>query len=327
MITFTKVSGPGTFVGGVNTCTTVGAPAPARCRSPRRRRAPPSSRRPRTSSCSARRCTARPATRTPATAATPRRRGSTRTSRSRPATANNPVGTNHVLTITVTAINGTIDAGPHTATASIVERPGQLRRLARPAPTRAAAATASCTVTITSATAGTTVVSATSEHPGQRRRRSPARPAPRRTRPPAAAGTPAKNWADSTIVTHVRNAANADITERRCRRARSSTTRRRSARRRRRRRRCPHRPGRSRSRSTPAAPAPARCVATDANKPLSGGTATSANFTTPASGGSFSYLAHYNGDANYPGHDAACEPFSVEQPPAGPDHRDERRLR
>ena len=41
-----------------------------------------------------------------------------------PATANNPVGTNHVLTITVNALNGTIDAGPHTATASISSGPG-----------------------------------------------------------------------------------------------------------------------------------------------------------------------------------------------------------
>ena len=45
-----------------------------------------------------------------------------------PATATNPVGTNHVLTITVNALNGTIDAGPHTATATHRERPGQLRR-------------------------------------------------------------------------------------------------------------------------------------------------------------------------------------------------------
>ena len=35
-----------------------------------------------------------------------------------PATATNAVGTNHVLTITVNAVGGTIDAGPHTATAS-----------------------------------------------------------------------------------------------------------------------------------------------------------------------------------------------------------------
>src|SRR5262249_26585305 len=41
-----------------------------------------------------------------------------------PPTATNPLGTNHVLTITVNALGGTIDAGPHTATASIVSGPG-----------------------------------------------------------------------------------------------------------------------------------------------------------------------------------------------------------
>src|SRR5262249_11600818 len=41
-----------------------------------------------------------------------------------PANATNEIGTNHVLTITVNALGGTIEAGPHTATASIVSGPG-----------------------------------------------------------------------------------------------------------------------------------------------------------------------------------------------------------
>jgi hypothetical protein len=45
-----------------------------------------------------------------------------------PASAGNPAGTNHVLTITVNALGGTIDAGSHTATASIVSGPGSSRR-------------------------------------------------------------------------------------------------------------------------------------------------------------------------------------------------------
>jgi hypothetical protein len=49
-------------------------------------------------------------------------------------------------------------------------------------------------------------------------------------------------------------------------------------------------------------------LATDANVAL--GTESS-TFTTPANG-TFSYRAHYNGDANYPGHDAPCEPFSTQ---------------
>jgi hypothetical protein len=81
-----------------------------------------------------------------------------------PAQATNPVGANHVLTITVNAINGTIDAGPHTATASIVSGPGSF--VGSPTCTyTGGAATASCTVTITSSTPGTTVVQATSNIP------------------------------------------------------------------------------------------------------------------------------------------------------------------
>ena len=41
-----------------------------------------------------------------------------------PPTDTNAVNANHVLTITVHAVNGTLDAGPHTATASIVSGPG-----------------------------------------------------------------------------------------------------------------------------------------------------------------------------------------------------------
>src|SRR5258705_117079 len=40
-------------------------------------------------------------------------------------------------------------------------------------------------------------------------------------------------------------------------------------------------------------------VATDPGEPLAGDTATSASFTTPAAGGTFSYRAHYGGDLNY----------------------------
>jgi hypothetical protein len=54
-------------------------------------------------------------------------------------------------------------------------------------------------------------------------------------------------------------------------------------------------------------------VATDPNEPLgAGGVATSATFTTPSTAGSFAYLAHYNGDANYPAKDAGCEQFQTQ---------------
>src|SRR5262249_12264633 len=81
-----------------------------------------------------------------------------------PATATNPINTNHVLTITVNALGGTIDAGPHTATASIVSGPGTF--VGSPTCTyTGGGATASCTVTINSRTPGTTVISATSDIP------------------------------------------------------------------------------------------------------------------------------------------------------------------
>ncbi len=133
-------------------------------------------------------------------------------------------------------------------------------------------------------------------------------------------GNATKNWGDVTVVTHVRDAAGVDVT--------NSTT---------------ITPGTvvhdeatvTRTAATPAAvPDPTgtvtftlfngttcngTVVATDPNKPLgAGGLATSATFTTPAAGGPFSYLAHYNGDANYPAKNAGCEPFTVQVPSFGP---------
>src|SRR5262249_61153508 len=53
-------------------------------------------------------------------------------------------------------------------------------------------------------------------------------------------------------------------------------------------------------------------IATDPNEPLNAsGTATPGTFTTPTAGGTFSYLAPYNGDANYPQGDGSCETVSV----------------
>ena len=85
-----------------------------------------------------------------------------------PVTDANTVGTNHVLTITVNALGGTIDAGPQTATASIVSGPGSF--VSSPSCTyTGGAATATCTVTITSSVTGTTVVFGHVEYPGRRR--------------------------------------------------------------------------------------------------------------------------------------------------------------
>src|SRR5262249_26131319 len=162
-----------------------------------------------------------------------------------------------------------------------------------------------CTVTITSATTGTTVVQATSNIPV-------AGVAITRTTGTAAntasggSGNAAKNWADDTVTTKVRDAANNDITGQQTVLPGTAVH--------------DQATGARAARTPRAVPAPSGTVnftlydngtcngtvlATDANKPLNAsGVATSATFTTPAAGATFSYLAHYNGDANYPAHDA-----------------------
>src|SRR5215471_9495950 len=112
-----------------------------------------------------------------------------------PPTATNAVGSNHVLTITVNALGGTIDAGPHTATASIVSGPGSF--VGSPTCTyTGGAATASCTVTITSSTAGTTVVQATSNIPVN----GVTIPRTTATNPgPGGSGNANKTWVDANI--------------------------------------------------------------------------------------------------------------------------------
>src|SRR5207245_2017736 len=79
-----------------------------------------------------------------------------------PATATNAVGTNHTLTITVTAVGTTVGNG--TATASITSGPGSFVG----SPTfsyTGPGATASCTVVITPSLPGAIPVSATSSIP------------------------------------------------------------------------------------------------------------------------------------------------------------------
>src|SRR5437867_1095413 len=80
-----------------------------------------------------------------------------------PATATNAVGTNHTLTITVTAAGTTLGDG--TATARITSGLGSFVADSSTCSYTGGGSTASCTVVITSATTGTTVVSATSSIP------------------------------------------------------------------------------------------------------------------------------------------------------------------
>jgi uncharacterized repeat protein (TIGR01451 family) len=223
-----------------------------------------------------------------------------------PLQATNPVGANDLLNAQVyvndgtgfvdapdgTQISFTIDSGPGSFTTSN--------------PCTTGGATGTCQIRLVSNTPGTTVVSAhvilsvggvslTRDTNGTSGNSSPA----------------TKLWTDDVVTTHVRDASNNDIT--------GSTS---------------VAPGTvvhdqatvaSAPATPPAVPDPTGTVtftlftgntcngailATDPNEPLSGGLATSVTFT-PAAGEPYSYLAHYNGNANYAARDAGCESFTV----------------
>src|SRR5437870_1916062 len=120
-----------------------------------------------------------------------------------PATATNAVGTNHTLTITVTAVGTTLGDG--TATARITSGPGSFVADSSTCSYTGGGSTASCTVVITSATTGTTVVSAASSIPltGEGS-------VPRTTDGTAGNSGPAsKTWVDATIAITPAAATNA----------------------------------------------------------------------------------------------------------------------
>ena len=133
-----------------------------------------------------------------------------------PATASNPIGTNHVMTITVHAVNGLLDAGTFSATATKVSGPGGF-----PPPNNSAscnytvpvggAASASCTVTLTSPTTGTTVVSATSgiHVAGQTITRTTSTSDNTSACAPATCLNASKTWVDAWIEITPVNATNA----------------------------------------------------------------------------------------------------------------------
>jgi len=106
----------------------------------------------------------------------------------------------------VNALGSTIDAGPHTATASIVSGTGSFVG-PNTCTYTGGAATATCTVTITSSSAGTTVVSATSDIPvgGQTITRTTGTAV---NTAAGGSGNANKLW----ILTQVHNSAHADIT-------------------------------------------------------------------------------------------------------------------
>src|SRR5262249_37624367 len=107
--------------------------------------------------------------------------------------------------IKVNALGGTIDAGAHTASASVVSGPGSF--VGSPTCTYVGgAATASCTVVITSTAVGSTVVSATSNIPVSGVsivRTTGANPGP------GGSGNASKNWVDANIQISPTTASNA----------------------------------------------------------------------------------------------------------------------
>src|SRR5439155_1471555 len=119
-----------------------------------------------------------------------------------PATATNAVGTNHTLTITVTAVGTTLGNG--SATASITSGPGRYVRSPN-CTYMGGGSPASCTVVITSATTGTTVVSATSSIPLTGDAPVTLTTFPTRRTSDLAS----KTWADATIAITPATATNA----------------------------------------------------------------------------------------------------------------------
>jgi hypothetical protein len=232
-----------------------------------------------------------------------------------PQTANNPTGTNHVLTahVNVNAGDGSgyvnAPAGTHIVF-SLSNAGGATATFVGPSACDTVGTTGSCTVTISSPTTGTTTVNAATDvtvggislH--------------RETADSHAGDSPnaTKLWADVAVTTQVHNASHQDITGTS---VPGGTVVHDSA-------------SVTKTAGTPAGvPAPTGTVtftlydngtcngnvlATSANVPL--GTE-SATFTTPNAAGAFSYLAHYNGDANYPAANAACEPFNTTAAPTG----------
>jgi hypothetical protein len=229
-----------------------------------------------------------------------------------PLQATNPVGTNHTLTAHANVNDGTgpVNAPDGTViTFLLTNSNGATATFVGPTACTTSGGTGSCSVVISSPTAGNTASNAATNVVVGGVSLTPATGDAHVGDGPDAQ----KSWADDTVTTHVRDAANNDLTGGTVQAGTvvhdEATV--------------------AKAGGTPVSvPDPTgtvdftlynngtcngTVVATDPGRPLdASGVATSANFTTPASG-TFSYKAHYNGDANYPAHDAAaCESFTVQ---------------
>jgi len=227
-----------------------------------------------------------------------------------PPSAINPVGKNHVLTITVNAVGGTLGAGQHTATASIVSGPGSF--VGSPTCTyTGGAATATCTVTIASAATGTTVVSATAGIPvnGVTITRTTGTAANTAS---GGSANASKLWADASVRTDVLGASGVVVTS-----VVSGTL-------------VHDKVFVDRLAGTPAGvPAPSGSVvfhrfasldcsgaSVDQTVALLVGAPSTGVSDDFAPTGNISYRADYLGDVNYPARAGACEPLTVTPAPA-----------
>jgi hypothetical protein len=236
-----------------------------------------------------------------------------------PQQANNPTGTNHTLTghVNVNAGNGAgfVNAPDGTVISfSLTNSGGATAVFVGPSTCTTSGGSGSCTVVISSPTPGSTSIhaSTTVSVGGVSLTRATGDGLP------GDSPNATKTWTGSVVTTRVLNASNSEITNQTVPAGTvvhdEATV--------------------ANAAGTPAGvPAPTGTVtftlynngtcngtvlATDSNVALNAsGVATSSNFTTPATAGSFSYLAHYNGDANHPAVDGPCEPFRTLAQPKG----------
>jgi len=236
-----------------------------------------------------------------------------------PLTDNNPVSTDHVLTVHANVNNGTgagyqnvpngtvlnltlSNAGG--ATATFTTGPGA----GTAATSCTVAAAGSCTATISSPTTGTTTINASvTISAGPTGAGFPAQVSLTRTTNGTGgnSGPASKTWSDDTVRTDVHNAAHAVITT-----ANAGDI-------------VHDKVFVAKTAGTPAAvPNPTgnvvfhrfatlNCTSASVDQTVAlaaDGTAESSSFTTT---GDMSYQAEYLGDANYPAHTGACEPLHV----------------
>ena len=219
-----------------------------------------------------------------------------------PPLATNPVGTNHVFTGHVNVNSGTggfVNAPDGTQISFTIDSGPGAFTTANPCTT--AGGTGSCTITLSSAVTGTTVVSAhtTVSVGGVSLHRDT-------NGVGANSGAATKLWADDTVRTDIHDPAHAVITT-----AAAGTV-------------VHDKVFVTRTAGTPAlVPDPTgnvvfhryvglTCSGASVDETVAlaaDGTAESSAFTTV---GDMSYQAHYNGDANYPARDGACEPLAVQ---------------